>query len=337
MQLSLDTFCTLGISVLLAGLSVTAFSRTEAGDPSKDWANGTYQRGYEERFETSVPAHESAVALWSAAKWVLFRELATGAVSGHGGWLFTAEEFTEPANTRDLAQELTRVSKALATDGTVLVPVIVPDKARMHAHRLKRGRSKGFENRYDTALTTIREAGLIEIDLRAALRFDKSFLRTDTHWSPEGAQRAAAAIAKALGDIMPPETKVDTFAKGATPFDGDLLSFVATGRYRDRVGPAAEFINSFETNVASVGGLFGAPDIPVALVGTSYSAKAEFHFEGFLKQALQADVLNLSRVGQGPFTPMDAFLKERSALSPLPSVVVWEIPERFLTSRRQLP
>ncbi len=337
MQASLDSLCTLGIAALLAGLSVTAFSHTDAGDTSKGWANGTYQRGYEDRFETSVPAHENAVALWSAAKWMLFQEPATGAVSGYDGWLFTAEEFTEPAATRDLAAELAQISEALAADGATLIPVIVPDKARMHAHRLKRGRSEGFETRYDAALATIREAGLIEIDLREALRFEGSFMRTDTHWSPEGAQRATATVAKSLGDITLPEAQVNTIEKGAAPFDGDLLPFVATGRYRDRVGPAAELINTFETTVTSSGGLFGAADIPIALIGTSYSAKAEFHFEGFLKQALQTDVLNLSRVGQGPFKPMDAFLEERSNLSSLPSIVVWEIPERYLTSRRQLP
>lgn len=337
MQASLDSLCTLGIAALMTGLSVAAFSHTDTGNPSKGWANGTYQRGYEDRFETSVPAHESAVALWSAAKWALFQEPATGAVSGRGGWLFTAEEFTEPNDTRDFPAELARVGTALAADGITLIPVIVPDKARMHAHRLKRGRSEGFESRYDTALSMIREVGLIEIDLREALRFEDSFMRTDTHWSPEGAQRAAAIIAEAMGDMTLPQAQVDTVAKGATPFEGDLLPFVATGRFRDRVGPAAEFINTFDTSVTSSGGLFGVADIPVALVGTSYSAKADFHFEGFLKQALQADVLNLSRVGQGPFKPMDAFLKERSDLSSLPSIVVWEIPERFLTSRRQLP
>ncbi|MFY0661529.1 MAG: hypothetical protein JXR15_13635 [Shimia sp.] len=337
MQASLDSLCTLGIAALLAGLSVTAFSHTDAGDTSKGWANGTYQRGYEDRFETSVPAHESAVALWSAAKWVFFRQPATGAVSGNGGWLFTAEEFTEPDTPRDLKTELARVTDTLAADGITLVPVIIPDKARIHAHRLKRGRSEGFETRYDAALATIRAAELIEIDLRKALRFEGSFMRTDTHWSPEGAQSAAAAIAKPLENTTLPEAQVTTIAKGAAPFDGDLLPFVATGRYRDRVGPSAELINTFETTVTSSGGLFGAADTPVALIGTSYSAKAEFHFEGFLKQALQADVLNLSRVGQGPFKPMDVFLEERSNLSSLPSIVVWEIPERYLTSRRKLP
>lgn len=337
MRTSFDNLCTLAIATLMTGLSVMAFSHTDAGDPSKGWANGTYQRGYEDRFEISVPAHESAVALWAAAKWLLFREPAAGAVSSQDGWLFTAEEFTEPTVPRDLAAELARVTGALAEDGITLVPVIVPDKARMHAHRLKRGRSAGFEGRYATALTTIKEAGLIEIDLRGALQNENSFMRTDTHWSPEGARHAAVAIAKALGGLKLSETKVETFATGIAPFEGDLLPFVATGRFQDRIGPAAEFINSFETRVAPSGGLFGTSDIPVALIGTSFSAKPEFHFEGFLKQAMQTDVLNLSRVGQGPFTPMDAYLNERSEFSSLPSVVVWEIPERFLTSRRQLP
>ncbi len=337
MHASLDSLSTLGIAALMAGLSITAFSNTETGNLSTGWANGTYQRGYEDRFETSVPAHESAVALWAAVKWGMFREPATGAVAGQDGWLFTAEEFAEPRETRDFAQELARVSATLAADEIALVPVVVPDKARMQAHRLKRGRSEGFELRYDWALAQIRDAGLVVIDLREVLGFETSFMRTDTHWSPEGAQRSATAIAKALSEIALPMAEVDTHQTGTKAFDGDLLSFVATGRYREFVGPEPERIETFETSVASAGGLFGAADIPAALVGTSFSAKADFHFEGFMKQALQADVLNLSQVGQGPFLPMDAFLKERATLSSLPSVVIWEIPERFLTSRRQLP
>ncbi len=337
MHASLDSLSTLGIAALMAGLSITAFSNTDTGNLSTGWANGTYQRGYEDRFETSVPAHESAVALWAAVKWGMFREPATGAVAGQDGWLFTAEEFAEPRDTRDFAQELARVSATLAADEIALVPVVVPDKARMQAHRLKRGRSEGFELRYDWALAQIRDAGLVAIDLREALGFETSFMRTDTHWSPEGAHRSATAIAKALSEIALPMAEVDTHQTGTKAFDGDLLSFVATGRYREFVGPEPERIETFETSVASAGGLLGAADIPVALVGTSFSAKADFHFEGFMKQALQADVLNLSQVGQGPFLPMDAFLKERATLSSLPSVVIWEIPERFLTSRRQLP
>lgn len=328
-----DTLSTLGIAALAVGLSVTAFAHTETKDPTAGWFNGTYQRGFEERFETSVPAHSNAVELWAATKWMLFNEPATGAIASKDGWLFTAEEFTEPEVSRDLAAELTKVKTALAKDGITLVPVVVPDKARMNAGRLERGRSPGFSTRYDIAMETIEDAGLIGIDLRDALRFDASFMRTDTHWSPEGARRAAETISEALSDLQIPRSLVETVLTGTEKFDGDLLAFVATGVFREQVGPAPELIDTFETTVASNGGLFDDTSIPVALVGTSFSAKPAFHFEGFLKQALQADVLNVSRVGQGPFKPMDLFLNDIRTISNLPSIVIWEIPERFLTSR----
>ncbi len=333
MQSTFDTLCTFGIAGLMAGLSVTTFSRTNAGDPTAGWASGAYQRGYETRFEQSIPAHEGAVALWAALKWALFQEPASGAIAGRGGWLFTAEEFSEPTETRDLATEITRASEQLATRDITLVPVILPDKARMHADRLRRGRSEGFNSRYVRALDVIEAQNLQVIDVRPALDFGASFMRTDTHWSPEGARGVAAAIASSLQGVNLPQTKVQTDVTGSAPFDGDLLSFVATGQFRDKVGPSSETITTYETTVETAGGLFGDSAVPVALVGTSYSAKPEFHFEGFLKQSLNADVLNASRVGQGPFLPMDVFLSDLKELSSLPSLVIWEIPERFLTSR----
>ncbi|MEN0001344.1 MAG: alginate O-acetyltransferase, partial [Pseudomonadota bacterium] len=64
--------------------------------------------------------------------------------------------------------------------------------------------------------------------------------------------------------------------------------------------------------------------------GTSYSAVPAFHFEGFLKQALSADVVNAAAIGQGPFKPMEDFLVTLDALTTPPSQVIWEIPERYL-------
>jgi len=329
MLISTDTVFTVAAAAFVAGLSVTGFSRTDLGDPTTGWSQGTYQRGFEERFERSIPTHDGSVAAWAALRWALFSQPATGAVAGQGRWLFTEEEFVEPGETRDLGNELNRVSTVLKQQGISLVPIIVPDKARMHVHRLPRGRSVGFEARYETALRSIEAAGLPVIDLRPALDFERSYMRTDTHWSPEGARRVAVRIAARLGAADIPRVRVETVPTGAIPFDGDLRPFVATGMFRHRIGPADEVIDTFETTVAASGDLFGDAPLPVALVGTSYSAKREFHFEGFLKQALQADVLNASLVGQGPFAPMDTFLAELNALSTPPSLVLWEIPERF--------
>jgi alginate O-acetyltransferase complex protein AlgJ len=289
-----------------------------------------------ERFERSIPTHKQSAAIWAAARWALFTETSTGAVAGRDGWLFTAEEFCEPADVRDLGEELRRASAILASRSIQLIPVIVPDKARMQADRLPRARSEDFASRYDLALQMIATAKLPVIDLRPALNFGQSYMRTDTHWSPEGAQRSAEEIAAAISYIGIARASVETKANGTQVFEGDLLSFAATGAFRGIVGPAAEVIQTYETNVAAATGLFGEAVIPVALVGTSYSAKAEFHFHGFLMQALEADVLNASVVGQGPFAPMDSFLAELEQLASPPSLVIWEIPERYLTSRNQL-
>lgn len=333
MQLSLDTLFAVGASALVAGLSLTAFSRTEPGTITTGWGDGAYQRGFEARFEQSVPTQEASVAFWAALRWTLFNETSAGAVAGQDGWLFTAEEFSEPAATRDLGAELTRVAKLLSRNDIHLVPVIVPDKARIQADRLPRARSRGFEARYDRALATIRDAGLTAIDLRPALASDQSFMRTDTHWSPAGAKAVARTLSDHLADLPLAPATVTTKATGQTAFEGDLLAFVATGAHRATFGPAPETIRTFETRVETTESLFGDAEIPVALVGTSYSAKTKFHFEGFLKTALQADVLNASTIGQGPFAPMDSFLNDLPQLTALPTLVIWEIPERYLTTR----
>ena len=45
------------------------------------------------------------------------------------------------------------------------------------------------------------------------------------------------------------------------------------------VGPEQRAIERYETVVEPSGGLFGAATIDVALVGTSFSAKPDWHFE----------------------------------------------------------
>lgn len=337
MQFTLDTLASLGISVTIAAVSLSAFSQVDPGDPLRNWRDGRYQRDFEDRFATALPTRKPAASVWSAARWVLWGEAAAGAVVGRDGWLFTAEEFTDPSHTRALQTELARAHETLSARGITLLPVIVPDKARMMVDRLPRARSNGFAQRYDRALRVIRDGAYPVVDLRPALSRQGSYMRTDTHWSPEGAKRSAEAIAAALAGIALPQSVVHTEVLGSAAFQGDLLAFVPTGALQPLVGPKTESIATFRTDLSGASALFGNAHTPVALIGTSFSAKPAFHFEGFLKQALQSDVLNLSTVGQGPFVPMDRFLKGVDTLSSPPSLVTWEIPERYLTSRSPSP
>ena len=333
MKNAIDTVFVTCFAIGLLGLSITTLSRTDVEDPTEGWRNGAYQRGYESRFETSLPLQGIASITWAALRWHLLREPSDGAVVGRGNWLFTAEEFKAPADPNNLEDALLKTAMELGKNQIILVPVIVPDKARVHSQRLVRGRSAMFNERYDRTLRTIQQLGLRVVDLRPALDFPQSFMRTDTHWSPRGAEKAAQAIAEVLSNIPYERQEVETTKSGRVSFEGDLESFVNNGNFN---GSHSEFVETYETTVAAADDLFGDVDIPFALVGTSYSANPAFHFEGFLKQHLQAEVLNASVVGQGPFTTMKTFLSELPDLASPPSVVIWEIPERYLSTRSNL-
>ena len=76
--------------------------------------------------------------------------------------------------------------------------------------------------------------------------------------------------------------------------------------------------------------LFANTEVPVALIGTSYSANPNWNFVGALKQALRSDVINDSKDGHGPILPMLAYLKSDAFKNTPPQVLIWEFPERYL-------
>jgi alginate O-acetyltransferase complex protein AlgJ len=330
---------TLALSALVAVSGVVALSSTDTSAPDTRFVDGSYQRVYEDRFERELPGRELAVHAWNAAAFALLGEVAEGAVRGADGWLFTAEEFEAPPHGRNLWDELDAARDALAGHGTALLPVIVPDKARIMASRLSFERSSRFVQRYDIVLAGLRERGFAAIDLRPALAAGPGdahgFMKTDTHWSPAGAERAARAVAAVAAWHDLPQTGFRAARTGAVDFEGDLLAFVNLGPFLVHADSLHEVIEVFEvtaTGDAGSAGLFGEVEIPVALVGTSYSARPEFNFEGFLKAELDADLVNHSEVGRGPFGPMDRYLSYLGGGGSAQRLVIWEIPERYINT-----
>lgn len=311
-------------------------TRLEGGGRIGD---GSYQRGYEARFEAQLPGRRGLNDLWTAAKLALLGEPERGAILGSGGWLFTEEEFLAPIDDITFLSRLSEAQADFERHGIRLVPIVVPDKARMAADHLPHARSEAFEARYDQALATLADADLAALDLRAALgrHLDGAhgFLRSDTHWSPAGAQQVAALVAAHLGRANITPASFQTAMLEQQPLEADLMRFVQTGAYETHARPVTEMIQRYET-IGGAGGLFAAPNPEVALVGTSFSARQDLHFEGFLKSALQADVLNLAEEGGGPYAPLRAMISEADAgaLTDI-KYVIWEIPERYIPIRRE--
>jgi len=304
-----------------------------------DVLSGSTQRHYEARFDDHMPLRRAMRQGWAAVKFGILGEVAEGAVLGRDGVLFTAEEFTSPAGGRDFSAALLVARDAVAASGAELIPIVVPDKARMMSDALPRARSAHLAARYDEMLDIITAAGLRTVDQRSALSTDNAFMRTDTHWSPKGARRAAQVIADLVADELPSDTAFQTTQTGREEFHGDLIAFADTGIWRPLTGPAPEHIETFET--VSVGtqqlGLFDDVATPIVLVGTSFSARSDFHFVGFLKSALGADVLSFALEGQGPFLPMERFLNADHLAEITPQFVLWEIPERYIDTWSQHP
>jgi len=124
--------------------------------------------------------------------------------------------------------------------------------------------------------------------------------------------------------------RVEAYDSAPVEREGDLMSYLPKRGTTRRPLPAPEAVPGYGTYADSGAGLFGSAEIPVALVGTSYSAEPAWHFDGFLKRELGTDVLNLSESGNGPFKPMDAALSSGVLEANGVRLVLWEIPERYL-------
>jgi alginate O-acetyltransferase complex protein AlgJ len=294
------------------------------------------------------PFSRPARALSGLIRFILFREGTGPVVIGDDGMLFTQEEFevtrADPQILQKRIDRITRTARELQQQGQELVVVIVPAKGRVLASYVpRRLRQLALSERYTQVIQGLREEGVVVVDALSAMRAHPRqtdlFLRHDTHWTITGSTIVAKEIQAVLTDLALPDPQ-----RGAEFFlatldtvshTGDLTVFVPLGRFASLVGIEAERITPVQAQATTPGDLFALPDIPVVLVGTSFSAGQLWSFPEILKYYLQADLVNLAEEGKGPFAPMERFLSEGPPEGVYPQVVIWEIPERYMTG--QLP
>jgi alginate O-acetyltransferase complex protein AlgJ len=296
--------------------------------------NGARAKALETNLEKAFPLRQAAINLWGSLEFALFGNGRKGVLVGSDGWFYSTEEFERPKNfDSEIAAKLeyiTQVKTALENVGIKLAVVLIPAKARVYpAHLGRYVRPTYWDDVYSKFSTGLEAQGVIAPNLLNVMKAkDSMFLKTDTHWTPQGARVTAHAVAEALKSKLELQTQVFTEKPGKTvQHEGDLLKFVPHTAWGTQPAPDQLETPLFEGTENAGAGLFGDSTIEVALVGTSYSANPKFNFDGALKLELQADVLNLALEGKGPITPMREFLKSTPKNLKL---VVWEIPERFL-------
>jgi len=341
------------LTLCLIGGSVQAL---RAGEFTKTQANGW------ERFWHGAPMRALAddlrgtpVADWLGARqrelgWLLLKDLGPRVKSGCEGWLFLGDELTVHTNGDSHATRRADIAKTLvdglAARGTRVTVTIVPDKTRMETERLcSLRRPAALEGRYATWSAAMASRTLPMVALEQPLREVKgrvgaSYDRTDTHWSLEGAQAAAEAIAgkvRSQGFAPAPEVGFAVTRAPVAPRWGDLVRLAGLDQLPPSKRPAPDQValpmftaTTPAAQATNADALFG--DGPatqrVALVGSSYSRNA--HFADWLAQALRTDVGNLARDGGGFAQSMLDFLKQEARSDAPTAWLIWEIPERVL-------
>lgn len=308
--------------------------------------DGQLTRQFESHYDAVFPARTFGVNLWGAIDYLLFREGRPGVVIGGRDWLYSSEEFSAPPGAEArLEAHLAMVPKVrdqLKARGVQLVVALLPAKARVYPEYLDHHQPDALHRLlYDRALADLRARGILAPDLFGTLLLCKHrqavFLRSDTHWTAAGAHcvaRQLAREARAAGLTAREPVRYRTTTESFQPHRGDLVKFLALDPWFEGLLPDAERIDVVHT--ARVGpapagdALLGEEQAPgVALIGTSYSANAQWNFAGALQETLGEDVANYAVQAEGPFRPMLDYLKGPALATAQPRLVIWEMPERY--------
>ncbi len=176
------------------------------------------------------PLPEAAARAERALSWRALGDLGPRVRHGCDDWLFLSDELmVHPggeANARARAELVRRTADRLRGQGIALQVAVVPDKSRIQAADLCGiPRAGAMAPRVSTWVDELRAAGVAALDLSPALAAlpDDAFLRTDTHWTPAGAQAAAAAVASTLRPAPPANPAGLPARAPRSPFSGEPL------------------------------------------------------------------------------------------------------------------
>lgn len=309
-----------------------------------DFREGRTTGTLEKQIDQHLPARTNLITAANTLRYVLTQGAGDQVRIGRDDWLFLTEELQYDTlgkhNMVTRVQLLNDASRSLAKKGVQLVVALVPDKARVHPeHWSTKGYPQYNALRYSQAMTRLDQAGVKTIDLLAPLQQaaqkTEVYYRSDTHWNQVGAKVAASAIAahiKPMGLALDETTFATSPQTAAIERAGDLIRLMGLEHMPNWLRPKPDIETPESTQQTSADksvGLFGDSAVGVVLSGTSYSLRGNFH--GHLQQALSTKILNVAKDGGGFLQATGAYLTDESFKTAPPKVLVWEVPERFLT------
>jgi len=287
------------------------------------------------------PLADPLVTVDRVTSWLAVGDLGARVRLGCGNWLFLADELAlnpdRAANAARHVRMVEEVGAYLKSRQIGLVVAPVPDKSRVQAADLCGiDRSTAIGGRLANFDAQLGQAGVDVVDLTRPLGTTSAdrYYRTDTHWNEFGAKIAAAAVADALRQAgLAPTQKADFHISSEPPRErvGDLIRLAGLDHVPFPLRPRGdeEATTVIEQSAAANVGLLDETPAPqLAVIGTSFSRRA--NFVPFLSLALTAPVDNRAEDGGGVANAAIAYFANPEFLKSPPRAIVWEIPERMI-------
>ena len=336
------------LAILLCGLGSSlytlVFKRAEWPAQDISWsaaADGGATAAIGRFLQHANPLEDPLVTVDRVAGWLATGDLGARVRRGCDNWLFLTDELVlHPGRAANAARHVEMVEAVAAYlrarhIGLIVAPV--PDKSRIEAADLCGvDRPASIAGRLGDFTARLAGAGIGVVALEPAMRAagGELYYRTDTHWNERGAQAAAGAVAEALraGDLAPTQ-KAEFRVSREPPRErvGDLIRLAGLDRVPYPLRPpgdeeAASVVE--QSAAADVGLLDETPPPQLAVVGTSFSRRA--NFVPFLSLALGAPVENRAEDGGGVANAAIAYFADSAFRKSPPRAIVWEIPERMI-------
>ena len=257
-------------------------------------------------------------------------------VIGKEGWLFPLWDATsrfDPGALHAATPVMNETAATLKAAGIEVVQAVVPGKARLYRQFLPDDTKlpADIDKRYPAILADLRKSGALVPDLDAVFRAVRSgqpslpvYFATDTHWTPAGAEVAAAEQARRMKEGLrlpaPPRAAAPLGAPTTrTNPASDLVRFLPAdlrGKY------PAETYQIREAQAA--GGLLDTDDgADVVVVGNSFS-QPKYGFVPLLAAQLDRPVgLAWRPNSYGPWFTLLEYLRSDGFRRRRPKALVW--------------
>ena len=312
-------------------------------DTWSDFFEGRLTTTLEKQIDKNLPLREEIIAVANGIRYNLTGGANDQVRLGRQGWLFLTEEIrfyeNSTAHLVFRADLIASVAHALRARHIHLLVAIIPDKSRIYSEKLIGWQYPKYnDTRYTSALAELGRRNIASVNLLDPLLKISSehevYYRTDTHWNQLGAKIAAEQIARIAQALPLGETvHFQTYqASIKQPRQGDLVKLMGIASLPPIWRPqddleAAAFTQQISKSTTATD-LFGDMQIPVTLLGTSYSLRGNFH--GYLQQKLSVPVLNMAKDGGGFLQAASSYFTSEEFHTSPPRLIIWELPERFL-------